>query len=296
MGLDAVANFHSSSITRQLSAESLRSSGLISPANAAFSSLIADVTAFLECSSSEAEGSDCGCEEEVDYLVSELVRLRSVAAYQLMLGMLQVGDGTGGDRVAWRLGFVTRLSERALMYDGGRAAAAAAAPARTRAARPLILDGVLEPAALGAAKDAFGEGAPFWKAHGYPTREFFSYNVALSGAAGAAEGGTVIHAVVDAVRSAVEGSGRFPRLGGCTSAEVWCHARSADGHHQFHYDLDEVELRDTGVTRSPAVSCVLCLEVCGGGGEGAPTVVTDRVLGGEGCEGCGWLCFPKVNR
>ena len=209
--------------------------------------------------------------------------LRAVAAYQLATVLLQdPATAAEGDALVWRLGFRLRLSDAVLRYD-----AAGGGGGGGGGGGPRYVDGALGRDALAACGALFGRGAPFWAHHGYPTSEFFSYNVPL-------DSRTVVGDLLRALRPHARGAE------GATSGEVWAHAREGgDGAHQLHYDLDEAALRAGGGVAAPKASSVFYLETASDAGGGAPTLVVDRVLGGESDDPAGargWLCFPRANR
>ena len=127
----------------------------------------------------------------------------------------------------------------------------------------------------------------------------------------------------------------FPGIRKATSVEVWSHRRSSDGHHQLHYDMDEIKLWKQRLTRQakrhkphsdtetnanneahrrrcndsiscPIVSCVLTIDVpgesvcsmCGRKENCAPTIICNQsIIIGNGCQpNTGCLCFPIPNR
>ncbi|KAL7461897.1 hypothetical protein ACHAXS_002302, partial [Conticribra weissflogii] len=120
---------------------------------------------------------------------------------------------------------------------------------------------------------------------------------------------------------------RFPRLDKATSVELWSHRRQPDGHHQLHFDVDEIRLwehkkkiskvdnadctknqscnstskkqklgsESAGIS-CPIVSCVLTIDVpihpvpcqyCGCCQDGAPTIVCNQSILGSDTIGGG---------
>mmetsp|Transcript_29427 Transcript_29427/g.59191 ORF Transcript_29427/g.59191 Transcript_29427/m.59191 type:complete len:539 (+) Transcript_29427:196-1812(+) len=111
---------------------------------------------------------------------------------------------------------------------------------------------------------------------------------------------------------------RFPRLDKATSVEIWSHRRQPDGHHQLHFDMDEIKLweqkkniskddiddcttngkrnstckkqklaREHVGISCPIVSCVLTIDVpnhsvpcqfCGCCEDGAPTIICNQSI------------------
>jgi len=97
---------------------------------------------------------------------------------------------------------------------------------------------------------------------------FFSYNVPLS----TSSPSTLLHQLASMAKSLLLPT--FPCLKNARSAEIWAHSRTSEGHHQLHYDFDEIALAE-GTLKSPLVSTVLFLETIEGG---SPTLVCTKAI------------------
>lgn len=78
------SGFYDKCSSMLVSIESCRSAGSLEPSIAKFTTLIDEITEFLEESDEEDEV-DEDVEEEEEYCVMELIRMRGVASYQLAL-------------------------------------------------------------------------------------------------------------------------------------------------------------------------------------------------------------------
>ncbi|GMH51546.1 hypothetical protein TrLO_g13038 [Triparma laevis f. longispina] len=260
-----------------VSIESCRSAGSLEPSIAKFTTLIDEITEFLE----ESEGEDDvdeDVEEEEEYCVMELIRMRGVASYQLALTALQLSDSHLADVYLNRLGFRTRLLTTIFAYHN--------LPKIVDKTSPLkVVNQILNASLFDALKKAFDEESNFWSYHKYPTNIFFSYNLSLT-----SPSKSLISQLVHTVYSRLDSE--FEGLKKARSAEVWAHTRTGEGQHQFHYDLDEVAL-GKGKIKSPIISCVLYLEA----GSSNPTLICDKKIAETKREPLkGWYCTPEQNR
>ena len=264
--------------------ESVREKGELEEAAEEFVCVVEESSQFLNESEDDSDVDD----EEEEMYVSEISRLRAVASYQGALTLHQLARHEEGDKLLSKLGFQLRLCNDLLNYAGIPWSTSRGATASSSSC-PAMLDNALPDSLLLPLSSAFGVDAKFWSYHNYPTPTFFSYNLPLKAPSGKADDNIILQAVRH-IRLALTDA--FPVLSKAKSAEVWAHSRTADGHHQLHYDLDEVALRQ-GKLRSPLVSCVLFIEVPEGGG--APTLICNKVLQEED-GGDGFVCKPLRNR
>ena len=286
------------------SGESFRLSGSPSSAMTSFRTVLRMTSSDLHPSSSASSSRR-----------RSLSQMRAVATYQLALLLLQSSGGSKkeGEALLWKLGFRGRLSDAVLSYDlrhfsPGReptvvppSPAAAAAPA-------LVLDGALSEPHFKSLQSSLSVASSYWSAHGYPTSTFFSYNIPLQQPERRGRGKSppppsdlltqTVEVVLSLLRShlpSLSGGSSSPPL----SAEVWAHSRPSDGHHQLHYDLDELSLHLSGKPSSPLVSCVLYIDVPSPSSvlSSAPTLLCDRRLDSTAAaSNAGWLSYPLTNR
>ncbi|GMI46508.1 hypothetical protein TrCOL_g10365 [Triparma columacea] len=265
-------------------AEVRREAGLDDNSLKSLAQVIDEASIFLEESvpegDSEAEDEE---EEEEEYYVHQLIKLRAVACYQLALSSFQLSKSPEGDDYLHKLGFKLRLSDEVLKYNGNRPLHPPPPPTSLPPSH-CIIDEALPSSLFSQLHESFA-ASEFWSAHGYPTDRFFSYNLPLSPPSFP----SLLHQLSSTVRSLLLPS--FPSLESASSAEIWAHSRTSEGHHQLHYDLDEVALA-RGEICSPIVSTVLFLETIAGG---SPTLVCNKKINEED-RGDGYLCEGKPNR
>ena len=204
--------------------------------------VIDEASIFLEESvpegDSEAEDEE---KEEEEYYVHQLIKLRAVACYQLALSSFQLSKSLEGDNYLHKLGFTLRLADEVLKYNGNRPLHLPPPPTSLPPSH-CIIDEALPSSLFSQLHESFA-ASDFWSAHGYPTDRFFSYNLPLSPPSFP----SLLHQLSSTVRSLLLPS--FPSLESASSAEIWAHSRTSDGHHQLHYDLDEVALARGEVRR-----------------------------------------------
>ena len=91
-------------------AENYREAGKIIESLDSLISVVNESSEFLDFS--VPEDSDSEGDEEEEYYVQELIRLRAVASYQAGLSSHQIGEHQQGDDFLYKLGFNLRLADQ----------------------------------------------------------------------------------------------------------------------------------------------------------------------------------------
>ena len=298
------------------SAEALRLQGDAPRAITVLSEVLTQTTADITALTTKIDSfaaSKTDAEYDAEYTVlsslDTTTQMRGIATYQLILLLLQsptAPNVTRAHTLLTKLGFSLSLSPKILSYDTRHfTKPRPPAPANPTIPTVKVFDNALTTETLKTLTEIFDPTKTFFTVHNYPTPMFFSYNLPLDSQP------TFLHSLTHQIHALLLPS--FPQLKNATSSEIWAHSRHGDGHHQFHYDLDEVTLATSGQLKSPLVSCVVYLTtVTGDEYAGNPTVVVDRCVQDidegdeEGEEGeeqggsekgrAGVLVYPKVNR
>ena len=153
--------------------------------------------------------------------------------------------------------------------------------------RPVVIDHALPGAMVDGLRLGLGRDAAFWQEHCYPTPGFFSYRYPLEQPA---------RLLVERAAQALLPLMRrhWPRAAAPPAVvEWWAHARTADGGHQLHFDMDEEALRRSGRASHPTLSAVLYLSAEQECSLQPPTLVTSQALGGGEAEAEAEACPPQ---
>jgi hypothetical protein len=224
----------------------------------------------------------------------------TVARYELALLHAQLGEDEEAENLLVELGFRYRLSPSVLCprLNSLQASPSSMGMITNHPSYAVAYDGIIPKTLLSALQTAFDPSSSFWIEHGYPTSEFFSYNIRAS------DDNTLIGQLAKYLSPVVKAT--FPEKFASVaveSVEWWAHVRdeSSGYAHQMHFDLDEQSLRDGGSVRNnqnslhPLVSSVLYLSDYGADST-APTFVTNQTLDEGSVATEGIFCLPKENR
>ena len=266
-------------------------------------------------------------------------------------------DEREADNLLWRLGYRLRLSKNAFGYPRCSNCRQLAAVNDQHSSLPeslsenkdsigvgaaVVIDKLLPTSIFNALQHAFRPGSRYWSdfynkkdydrdrftsASDNHTNHFASHNISLPSCNEASSATIPLSDKLQRSKSLLEQVAiiaqhrlqeRSPDVLKATSVEVWSHRRSSDGHHQLHYDMDEIRLWkhrlrrleerqakrhkshcDTeicGNDRSqeiwnggvfcPIVSCVLTIDVlgeskccvCEGEENSAPTIICNQSI------------------
>ncbi len=189
-------------------------------------------------------------------------------------------DEKEADNLLWKLGYRLRLSKNAFGYP--RCSNCRQHAIVNDQQSPLletlsenknsvgvgvaVIDKLLPTSIFDALQHAFRPGSRYWSefytkkddgqdrfssANDNRTSHFASHNISLPSCNKASSATIPLSDILQRSKSLLEQVAiiaqhrlqeRFPDVLKATSVEVWSHRRPSDGHHQLHYDMDEIRL------------------------------------------------------
>lgn len=234
---------------------------------------------------------------------------KKILAWELALLHAQLGMPGIADYWLRELGFKYKLAPRIMEHDmhtgsSGLFKGNVNFSSNAMKGKAVIFDKVLDSHDFSSLRNAFSVESPFWKEHNYPSPNFFSYNIKLSGReakASITQNNFIAEIATNKLLPLLDK--HFPEMNlteNITSLEWWVHCRDSDTNqgHQMHFDLDEIALSKGTKTVGdpslhPLISSVIYLV---GNEKQAATLVTNQTLGKKSRATHGILCRPKENR
>lgn len=176
-------------------------------------------------------------------------------------------DEHEADTLLWKLGYQLRLSKSAFGYPTCDCKHLLSTEEHTSELPLVVIDDVLPSTLFEALSHSFRSDSRYWSQFYYGDEEtsndssnskgrnqFVSLNIELPQSHISYtqqvrnDATSLLQQTAIIVHQRIQH--KFPSVKNATSVEVWSHQRPSDGHHQLHYDLDEVRLWEWRKERS----------------------------------------------